>query len=419
MHWAFGVQEPDCYGAIEVDSGRAIIFMPERDENYIIWMGKPYPPEHFERRYDVQEVHFFKEDEAKIVEVLKSKDPSVLLRLKGKNTDSGKFTKPVEFNGIKQFDLNDNILHHEMTELRVIKTDKEVDVIRHACCVAGEAHKKMMQQARPRMYELQLEGIFRGYVASRGHRHLAYTPIAGSGPNSAILHYGHAGSPNNRKMEDGDLVLCDIGSEYYCYASDITCTFPVNGKFTDEQKVIFNAVSAANLAVRQRAIVGNKWVENHQVAERTILTHLRDYGMLKGEVDDMMQVYLGGVFMPHGVGHFLGIDVHDVGGYPEGASRSDKPGLRCLRCVRTLEENMVVTIEPGCYFIDKLMDDALANPEQRKFINVEVFEKFRGFGGIRLEDVVAVGRDCAELFALLPRTPKDVEELMASDKPEQ
>jgi Xaa-Pro dipeptidase len=273
-----------------------------------------------------------------------------------------------------------------------------------------------MRRARAGLYEYHLESIFRSSVTAQGCRHLAYTPIVASGPNSSILHYGHAGAPNDRKLEDGDLCLCDMGAEYYCYASDITCTFPVSGKFTPEQKVIFDAVSAANKQIQIKTKIGHNWLENHRIAERTILTHLRDYGMLKGEVDDMMNVHLGAVFMPHGLGHLLGLDTHDVGGYPEGTSRINEPGVRNLRTIRTLQKDTVITCEPGCYFIDKLMDEALANPDQSQFINGEVFEKFRGFGGIRLEDVLVVRPLLTEVFVLLPRTVRDVEQLMASSK---
>jgi Xaa-Pro dipeptidase len=220
--------------------------------------------------------------------------------------------------------------------------------------ISGKAHKKVMKTARPGLYEYHLESVFRNVVSYEGCRHFAYTPIVASGPNSCILHYGHAGAPNDRRLENGDLCLCDMGAEYYCYASDITCTFPVNGEFTPEQRVIFDAVSAANKQMCTLTKIGQNWLDNHRMAESIILTHLRDYGMLKGDVDDMMKVHLGAVFMPHGVGHFLGLEPHDVGGYPEGTSRLKEPGVRSLRTTRTLEKNMVITAEPGCYFIDKV-----------------------------------------------------------------
>uniref|UniRef100_A0A2C9L303 Peptidase M24 domain-containing protein n=1 Tax=Biomphalaria glabrata TaxID=6526 RepID=A0A2C9L303_BIOGL len=137
------------------------------------------------------------------------------------------------------------------------------------------------------------------------------------GHNGSILHYGHSGAPNSKRLEDGDICLLDMGAEYYCYGSDITCSFPANGKFTQDQKAIYDAVLAANRAVLAAVRPGVSWVDMHKLAERVLLEHLVQLGLLKGNVEDMMRVRLGAVFMPHGLGHFLGIDTHDCGGYPQ------------------------------------------------------------------------------------------------------
>ncbi|KAF6768918.1 hypothetical protein AHF37_12343 [Paragonimus kellicotti] len=136
-----------------------------------------------------------------------------------------------------------------------------------------------------------------------------------SGCNCAILHYGHAGSPNERLIQDGDMCLFDMGGEYYCYASDITCSFPANGRFTADQKIIYEAVLSASRAVLAELKPGVSWVELHELAERHILTHLIAGGLLRGNVEDMMRARLCATFMPHGLGHLMGCDVHDVGGY--------------------------------------------------------------------------------------------------------
>ena len=129
-----------------------------------------------------------------------------------------------------------------------------------------------------------------------------------------------------------------------------------------------------------------------------------------------MQVNLGAVFMPHGLGHFMGCDVHDVGGYPEGVDRINQPGLRSLRTARVLKEGMVLTIEPGIYFIDHLIDKALADPTQACFIRNEVLQRFRGFGGVRIEDNVVITVNGAELLTQVPRTVEEIENCMKGDK---
>lgn len=148
--------------------------------------------------------------------------------------------------------------------------------------------------------------------------------------------------------------LFDMGGNYFGYAADITCTFPANGRFTDDQKLIYEAVLKTNLEVAAAAQPGKNWMHLHVLANTVLLQELKAGGLLKGDVDEMVQAGLGAIFQPHGLGHFLGLDVHDVGGYLDGEpERSDAiRGLDRLRTSRTLEEGMVLTIEPGCYFID-------------------------------------------------------------------
>lgn len=212
---------------------------------------------------------------------------------------------------------------------------------------------------------------------------MSYTCICASGGNGATLHYGHAGAPNSRTIKDGDICLFDMGCEYNCYGSDITCSFPANGRFTEDQKFIYNTVLKSNRAVMAATKPGVSWKSMHLLADRIHLNALTRHGLLKGNVDDMMEKSLGAVFMPHGLGHFLGIDTHDVGGYLEGEPpRSTLPGLKSLRTARILKEKMVLTIEPGIYFIDALLDKAMADPETADFFVPSAIARFRKFGGV-------------------------------------
>lgn len=410
FHWTFGVTEADCYGAIDVDTGKSLLFVPKLPESYAVWMGKIHPREYFKKKYEVDEVHYTVE----ISSVLASRNPSVLLTLRGVNTDSGNVCKEASFEGISQFQVNNTILHPEIVECRVIKTDLELEVLRYSNRISSEAHKEVMKAAKLGMKEYELESLFLHYCYKRGGmRHTSYTCICGSGDNSSILHYGHAGAPNDKTVVDGDLCLFDMGGEYHCYGSDITCTFPANGKFTPDQKAIYEAVLHSSRAVMKAVKPGVSWPDMHRLADRVHLEELTKIGILKGNVDDMVKVHLGAIFMPHGLGHFLGIDVHDVGGYPEGVERSTEPGLKSLRTGRILQEGMVLTIEPGIYFIDHLLDQALADPAQSCFINSEALQRFRGFGGVRIEDDIAVTANGMELLTCVPRTVEEIEEYMA------
>uniref|UniRef100_A0A8C5XNH9 Xaa-Pro dipeptidase n=1 Tax=Microcebus murinus TaxID=30608 RepID=A0A8C5XNH9_MICMU len=369
FHWAFGVTEPGFYGVISVDTGKSTLFMPRLPASHATWMGKIHSQEHFRQKYAVDDVQYSDE----IANVLTSRKPSVLLTLRGVNTDSGSVCREAAFEGISKFNVNNTILHPEIVEC-----------------------------------------LFEHYCYSRGGmRHSSYTCICGSGENSAVLHYGHAGAPNDRTIQDGDMCLFDMGGEYYCFSSDITCSFPANGKFTADQKAIYEAVLRSCRAVMAAMKPGVWWPDMHRLADRIHLEELARIGILSGSVDAMVQAHLGAVFMPHGLGHFLGIDVHDVGGYPEGVERIDEPGLRSLRTARHLAPRMVLTVEPGIYFISHLLDEALADPARACFFNREVLQRFRDFGGVRIEEDVVVTDSGMELLTCVPRTVDEIEACMA------
>nr|XP_045616728.1 xaa-Pro dipeptidase-like isoform X1 [Procambarus clarkii] len=418
FHWSFGVLEPGWFGALELETGKTVLFCPRLPAEYAVWMGAIITPDEFRRRYQVDDVHYVDE----MPKVLRgmTEDSGSLLTLRGVNTDSGKTTLEATFDGISQFRVDNSILHDEIAECRVIKTKEELEVLKFAATVSAAAHKAVMRKIRPGMKEYQLEAIFAHHTYYHGGcRHQGYTNICGSGCNASVLHYGHAGAPNTRTITERDICLFDMGAEYYGYTSDITCSFPANGKFTEDQKIIYNAVLSASLAVMEAVRPGVSWVEMHRLAYRAMLTKLKEGGVVQGDLDEMMKANLGAVFQPHGLGHLLGLDVHDVGGYLESnPPRPQEPGFRSLRTARVLQENMVLTIEPGCYFINHVLDEALANPVQARFLVPEAIARLRGFGGVRIEDDIVVTADGMEDLAqgTIPRTVEEIEKLMAEGR---
>eukprot|EP01147_Barroeca_monosierra_P001263 gene1263-4472_t len=412
FHWAFGCTEAGMAGLVDIDNNKSIIFIPRLPEAYAVWMGKIQPPATFVEKYGVDEAFYVDE----IPKVMKEKFSNEAVHvLYGKSSDSGSYTKPISFEGIDSFTVDQDTLFPVIANLRVFKTQEEVAVMRFVNQITSEGHVETMRQANPGMIEYQLEAIFKHHIYYHGGcRNTAYTPICASGPNSAILHYGHAGAPNDRQIQDGDIMLLDLGAEYHCYAGDITCSFPANGKFTDEQKIVYQGVLNAVISVEEAMKPGVSWPDMQLLANRCILAALIELGCLEGDVEEMMSVYLGGYFMPHGLGHFLGIDTHDVGGYlPDFPARIDKPGLRNVRTARILEEGMVMTVEPGLYFIDSEMDKILKDPSLSKFANVDRLNQFRGWGGVRLEDNVIVTADGIENMSSVPRAIEEVESVMA------
>lgn len=417
FHWAFGVLEPDFYGAIDVDSGHSILFMPRLSAEYATWLGNVETTDECKERYQVDEVCYVDE----IGDRLAKKDSATVLVLKGTNSDSGKATCCAHFDGIDKLRTDSNILYPIICELRAVKTEKELSVLCYIARVSSRAHKHVMKTVRAGMKEYQCESTFLNYCYyNYGCRHVSYTCICGSGLNGSILHYGHAGAPNDRTLTSDDIVLFDMGANYYGFCSDITCSYPVTGKFTDNQKVIYNAVLRACRAVVNTMKDGVCWKSMHLLANREMLEGLLEGGLLQGNIDDMMAVNLAGrVFQPHGLGHFMGLDVHDVGGYLDGQPlRPTGHGLKSLRTARILKTNNVITVEPGCYFNDFLLDAALADPELNKFLVPDRLNEFRGFGGVRIEEDVAVTADGCVVLSVVPRTVEEIEEWMSGNAQE-
>jgi len=236
----------------------------------------------------------------------------------------------------------------------------------------------------------------------------------------------------------------DMGAEYFCYGSDVTCSYPSNGKFTERQKIVYEGVLNAQRKVIGMLKPGVSWLDCHKAAEGEIIRALQKLGVVvipvqvaddddgdddnnnnngsssvsTSSVDDLVDLRLGAVFMPHGLGHFIGIDTHDVGGYNIGhQQRIAQNGLRSLRTCRVVQPNMTLTVEPGLYFINHLIDDALKEGSPfKKYLNEDVLNDCRGFGGVRLEDVVAITKNGVENYTICPRTISEVESVMAGGK---
>ncbi|XP_027341239.1 xaa-Pro dipeptidase isoform X3 [Abrus precatorius] len=362
--YLFGVNEPGFYGAIDLGTGDSILFAPRLPAEYAVWLGEIKSLFYYKEHYMVSTACFIDEIASVLQQRYLGLGKPLLFLLHGLNTDSNNFSRPAEFQGIDKFDKDLTTLHPILTECRVIKSDLEIALIQYANDISSEAHVEVMRKTKVGMKEYQLESTFLHHTYMYGGcRHCSYTCICATGENSAVLHYGHAAAPNDKTLEDGDMALFDMGAEYHFYGSDITCSFPVNGKFTIDQSFIYSAVLDAHNAVISAMKPGVNWVDMHILAEKVILESLKKGHVILGDVDDMMADRLGAVFMPHGLGHFLGIDTHDPGGYLKDLERRKEPGLKALRTIRDLREGMVITVEPGCYFIDALLLPAMNSPE--------------------------------------------------------
>ncbi|MGR8921620.1 MAG: Xaa-Pro aminopeptidase [Gammaproteobacteria bacterium] len=269
-------------------------------------------------------------------------------------------------------------LGHIVHEMRLFKSSQELKAMRRAASIAADAHRRAMAVTRPGMREYQVEAELVHCFMEHGARAPAYPSIVGGGPNSCILHY----TENNATLKDGDLLLIDAGAEYDSYASDVTRTFPVNGRFTEEQRAVYEIVLEAQLAAIDEVRPGNSWNEPHEAAIEIITRGLIDLGILKGRLRKLIDAEAYRPYYMHKTGHWLGMDVHDVGDY------------KLADDWRIFEPGMVTTVEPGIYLAAGLKDLA------QQWWNI----------GIRIEDDVLVTETGNEVLSVeAPKTVDDVE----------
>ncbi|KAJ2992328.1 hypothetical protein HDV02_003150 [Globomyces sp. JEL0801] len=367
---------PDCHLTIDVQTQKSTLFIPKYPADHALWHGVPITPEKAKALLGV--------NECLTVDHLKnhlSKYGTIHV------IDKSELANPL---------TNDSHLISALTEARVIKSECEINLMRKAADISSDAHIALMKIVAPgKSTELILCNAFKYHCSLQNAHQQAYLPIVGAGTNPAVLHHYSNDEPIPNNPEA--LVLVDAGCEVECYASDITRTYPLGGVYVGDYKTVYEIVLDANKTVINALKPGVKWEDMHRLAENVILK-----GLLKV-----------------GLGHLIGIDVHDCGGYPKGVERIPEPGIKYLRMRRTLVEGMVVTVEPGLYFVDALLDPAisifyyslilLADPKTKQFFNLDVLKRFRRVGGVRIEDDVWITKTGSEVLS--KKVPKEIVEI--------
>ncbi len=306
-----------------------------------------------------------------------------------------------------------------VVKMRSTKEPQEIEAIERACDVGYMMHTTAQRLIKPGVTERYIGGQVDGIANSLANGNSFATIFSQHGE---IMH----GNPSGALLEDGRLALCDAGCELDDYCSDHTRTMPVNGKYSQRQLEIYSIVEACHDYALEVAKPGVKYMDVHFAVCRLMTDKLKELGLMKGDTEEAVRAGAHAMFLPHGLGHMMGMDVHDMEGLDQryvGFDAETRPnleqfGTNCLRMGRRLEEGFVVTDEPGIYFIPALIDDWHASGHCAEFLNFDMLETYKDFGGIRIEDDILITSDGCRFLGKnrIPYHPKDVEEFMAAAK---
>ncbi|MDM3872032.1 Xaa-Pro aminopeptidase [Porticoccus sp. W117] len=389
FHYLCGFPEPEAVLVLLPgrEQGEFVLFCRERNREREIWDGYRQGPEGACEHYGADDAFPIGDIDDILPGLLEGRDRVYYSMGRHPEFDNqlmgwiNHIRSQVKTGAVPPNEFSD--LDHFLHDLRLYKSSAELKVMRRAGEISAAAHCRAMEVCKPGLYEYQLEAELHHQFAMAGARSPAYSSIVGGGANGCILHY----IENRDRLKDGDLVLIDAGCELHGYAADITRTFPVNGSFSKQQRALYEIVLAAQQAAFEQVKPGNPWSAGHDAAVKVIVDGLLELGLLRGERAELIESGAHREFYMHKTGHWIGLDVHDVGDY-----RVDDHS-------RVLEPGMVLTVEPGIYIA----------PD-----NLNVEEKWRGIG-IRIEDNLAVTADGYENLTVgVPKAPEEIEQLMAA-----
>jgi Xaa-Pro aminopeptidase len=385
FYYLSGFTEPEAVLVlIAGDEPQSILFCREKNLEREIWDGHRFGPDAAQEKFGFDAAYPIAQLDEKLAELM-GNQPALFYPL---GFDTAWDQRILGLRGTVQEKIRSGIRAPDeirdvrglLNEMRLFKDTHELDIMRRAAAISTRAHERAMRFTRPGQFEYQVEAELLHEFCSHGARHPAYTSIVAGGANACVLHY----VGNNAKLRDVDLLLIDAGCELDGYASDITRTFPVSGKFSAEQKDVYEIVLAAQTAAIAAAKPGQTWNAPHNAALRVLAQGFIDLKLCRGSVDDVLESESYKQFYMHRTGHWLGMDVHDVGDYKIGNDW------------RPLQPGMVLTVEPGCYIRP-------ADNVPMALWNI----------GIRIEDDVVITAQGNEVLTeAAPKTVADIEELM-------
>ncbi|AET41167.1 putative Xaa-Pro dipeptidase Ecym_7335 [Eremothecium cymbalariae DBVPG len=374
------------------------LFLPDVDEENIMWSGPPLSVEEAYSKYDVDEVCYASDILNRIKE---------LSGFKIFTTDLDN----VSCDSVKSMLIaGDSDFFYALDESRMIKDSYEVALLRKACEITDKCHLAVMSALPIEKNEIHFQAEFTYHAIRQGSKYQGYDPICCSGPNCSTLHY----ITNDDTLENKNSVLIDAGAEWENYTADVTRCFPINGKWSKEHREIYDTVLDMQTRVMAQIKPGILWDDLHKLAHKVLIERFLQLNIFKSNysVDEIFERKASVAFFPHGLGHLLGMDTHDVGGNPN--YEDPDPMLKYLRLRRTLQAGMVVTNEPGCYFNPYLIKEFLEMHEDRlEVVNMTIMNKYLYVGGVRIEDDILVTEAGHENLTKITSDPDEIEKIVS------
>lgn len=411
----FGINRPGFYGWCDVESGEDRIYGDDFTIDDIIWMGGQPSVKELAGEVAVDHTGSLKDlTQALRTAIQSGRKVHILPPYRGDHVVRLSELMDVDCSEVNNY-VSEELIR-AVVKLRAVKDPYEVEEIEQALEVTGLMHTTAMRMAYPGNYERDLAGTIEG-IALAGGGQVSF-PIILSMDGQTLHNHEHG-----NELVEGRLIVCDSGAETPMgYAGDITRSYPVGGKFNLQQKEIYEIVLQANVKTIAASRPGITYREIHLMAARIIADGLKALGIMKGDMEEAVAAGAHALFFPHGLGHMMGLDVHDMEGlgedyvgYDDRIRRSDQFGLAYLRMGRELEPGFVVTNEPGCYFIPELIDIWTAEKKFEQFIHYDRLDAYRKFGGIRIEDDVLITSEGNRILGTpIPKTLQEVEATMRS-----
>lgn len=412
----FGQRRDGLVGVIDIDEGTEMLIGDDIDIEDIVWYGSVDSVSDLAAQVGIHRTSPMKELQV-ICNEAKNKNRIIHFLPPYRHDNMIQIMDLLGIHPNKQKEAASVELIKAIVKMRERKSDMEIAEIEKACAIGYQMHTHAMRMTKPGLTEKYIGGQVDGMAHSLGEHESFATIFTQHGE---IMH----GNPSYNLLESGRLALCDAGAENReGYCSDHTRTFPVNGKFSQRQLEIYSIVEACHDYALEVAKPGVRWYDVHMNVCRLMTDKLKELGLMKGDTEEAVQAGAHAMFLPHGLGHMMGMDVHDMEGlgqiyvgFDEETRPSTQFGTNALRCGKRLQEGFVMTDEPGIYFIPALIDDWRAQGLHKDFLNYDLLETYKDFGGIRIEDDILITKDGCRFLGKerIPYHPKDVEEFMSN-----